>query len=168
MGPGQAIVPARTRAVRAMNMDQSPKKNIIIELEEELAEEMFDSLESGELDTELGIELCEILRKGLGRPEYQPQPLSLSERIFFRILRIVVVTLVLSLVLFGSLCATVARHDVRYIQWICVWGCVLGMVGMIVAAVTHKQLAGFKASAVLAAGAGFAWVVVSVAAASAT
>ena len=38
-------------------------------------------------------------------------------------------------------------------------GCVLGMVGMIVAAVTHKQLAGFKASAVLAAGAGFAWVV---------
>ena len=42
------------------------------------------------------------------------------------------------------------------------------MVGMIVAAVTHKQLAGFKASAVLAAGAGFAWVVVSVAAASAT
>ena len=71
-------------------MDQSPKKHIIIELEEELAEEMFDSLESGELDTELGIELCAILRKGLGRPEYQPQPLSLSERIFFRILRIVV------------------------------------------------------------------------------
>lgn len=53
MGPGQAIVPARNRAVRAMNMDQSPKKNIIIELEEELAEEMFDSLESENLTQNL-------------------------------------------------------------------------------------------------------------------
>ena len=53
MGPGQAIVPARNRAVRAMNMDQSPKKHIIIELEEELAEEMFDSLESENLTQNL-------------------------------------------------------------------------------------------------------------------
>jgi hypothetical protein len=144
-----------------MNVDQSPKKHIIIELEQELAEEMFDSLESGELDAELGIELCEMLRKGLRRPEYQPQTLSLSERIFFRILRIVVVTLVISLLVFWSLCATGERHDVRNIQWICVGGCVLGMVGMVVAAVTHKQFAGLKASAVLVGGAGLAWVLVT-------
>jgi hypothetical protein len=63
---------------------------------------MFDNLEfSGELDTELGIELYEMLRKGLGRPEYQPEALSLSERIFFRTLRIVVVTFVISLVSFA-------------------------------------------------------------------
>src|SRR5260370_32806472 len=101
-----------------------PKSTFIIELEQELAEEMFDSLESGELDTELGNELCEILRKGLRRPEYQPPILSLSERIFFRIVRIVVVTLVISLVVFGTLCATVDQHDVRNIQRICVGGCV--------------------------------------------
>ena len=146
-----------------MNVDQSPKKRITIELEQELAEEMFDNLEfSGELDTELGIELYEMLRKGLGRPEYQPEALSLSERIFFRTLRIVVATFVVSLVVFGSLCATVDRHDVRNIQWICVGGCVLGMVGMVVAAVTHKQLTGFKASAVLAVVAGMAWVIVTI------
>jgi len=34
-------------------MDQSPKKHIIIELEEELAEEMFDSLESENLTQNL-------------------------------------------------------------------------------------------------------------------
>ena len=146
------------------DMEQSPKRQIIIELDQELAEEMFESLqEFGELAPEEGLVLSELLRKGLGRPEpeYLSAKLSTWERLCYLACCVLVGMFSVSVAGMFWSSGSLASELEHVVQWICVGVGLLGIVGAVVSMVKEKLLAGLKASAILAATAGVSWLVIT-------